>query len=298
MNAARFLHILRLVAARLSSETQYLPIKLRAWWMNARVPQGYYERVSEAGLRDRCRGDTLFVLGSGASLAALPDSVLAAMRRNTTMSLNYTILQSFIPADFHLVRELGVANDIKISLPVDDLRRFGGLVAANRCYQDSVFLVQGGYAAWAANSLIGLRCLPRGTRLFRYRNCLRPNRPTLGARLDDISHGASSITDCINIGFLLGFEKIVLCGVDLYDRRYLWQVPSTQFIPLPGVTDAAIGEYGGRGEMTARHRAAEGLIRRMAEWRDALAAAGCSLSVQNPKSLLAEVLPVYHDQTE
>ena len=293
MTPSRLLHLLRLLWVRIVSEVSYLPVRLRSLRLNAAVEKCYYEHFDEDAIRQRVRGETLFILGSGASLAALPSELLAEMRVNTTMSLNYSLLQSFIPADFHVVRELGVANDVAVNIQSSDLEKFGNLVAKNTIYRNTIFLVQGGYYAWAANLLIGLRCLPERTRVFRYSNSCRPGFRAPGTTFTTIMHGASTITDCINIGFLLGFKEIVLCGVDLYDRRYFWHVAGTPFMPLPGVTDAQIGEYGGTGDMDAKHRAAGRLLEQMALWRRELEARGVKLSVQNPKSLLTEVLPLY-----
>lgn len=293
MIVSRVLHLLRLLGIRLVSEVGYLPVRLRSLRLSAAVEKGYYEHFEEDSIRRCVRGETLFILGSGASLAALPSAVLAEMRVNTTMSLNYSLLQSFIPADFHVVRELGIANDVTVNIEMSDLKNFGDLVAANPSYRNTVFLVQAGYYAWAANLLIGLRCLPQRTRVFRYRNSPRPGFRAPGDSFATITHGASTITDCINIGYLLGFKEIVLCGVDLYDRRYFWHVAGTSFIPLEGVTDAQIGEYGGVGDTAARHRAAGRLLGQIEKWRRWLEAKDVRLSVQNPKSLLAEVLPVY-----
>jgi hypothetical protein len=293
MTTSRRLHLLRLLWRRVASEVRYLPVKIRSLWLSAAVKKGYYEYFDEDALRRRIRGDTLFILGSGSSLAGLSSKVLALMRINTTMSLNYSLLQSFIQTDFHVVRELLVANDVDVSIQSSDLEKFGNLLAANPCYRDAVFLVQGGYHAWAANLLLGLQCLPRGTRIFRYRNSFLPGVRSLGSSFSAITHGASTITDCVNIGYLLGFKKIVLCGVDLYDRRYFWHVAGTSFIPLSGVTNAKEGEYGATGKLTARHRTAERLITQLAAWAANLKLRGVKLSVQNPASLLSEVLPVY-----
>lgn len=293
MNVSRLLHIIWLVWDRLICDLRCGPTLVRALKANALVRPNYYTFLDEEGLRRRIRGDTLFVLGSGASLATLSDETLAEMSHNSTMSLNYTLLQSFIPADFHVVRELGVTNVTVVNVGPADLEMFGNLIAANPCYKDTVFLAQRGYRAWSPNLLIGSYCLPKGTKIFRFRNSIIPGFRAMGRKLSAITHGASTITDCINIAFLLGFKEIVLCGVDLYDRRYFWHVPGTPFIPLHGVTDAQVGEYGGKGDTGAPHRTGERLLGQMAAWRAELEAAGVILSVQNPKSLLAEVLPVH-----
>lgn len=293
MTITQLVRPMRLIGLRFASEIRYLTLRFRAMRMRLAVPRGYYLHLDGNALQKNCRGDTLFILGSGASLATLPDELQEEMRLNTTMSLNFTILQTFIPADFHVIRELGVANDIVVDIKASGLERFGRLVSDNPCYKKTVFIVQGGYYGWAANLLIGCLYLPRGVRLFTYRNSLWPGFRCLGSSFDSVTHGASTITDCINLGYLMGFQKIVLCGVDLYDRRYFWHVSGSSFIPLSGVTDAQIGEYGGSGDLAARHRAAERLVMQAAHWRKELKGFGVELFVQNPRSLLTEVLPTY-----
>lgn len=239
------------------------------------------------------KGDTLFILGSGGSLASLDTEIINQMQNNTTMSLNYSFLQNFIKANFHLIREIGVTNNNPISVQASDLHHLKDLLSRNPCYNDTVFLAQGGYHAWAPNLLIGTHNLPDNAKVFRFKNPFITRFGKLSNTLSAVTHGASSITDCINIGFILGFKRIVLCGVDLYDRRYFWHMPGAKFIPLPGITDAEVGEYGGRGEITARHRTSDRLVGQISEWSEELKARGVTLSVQNPKSLLASVLPVY-----
>jgi hypothetical protein len=262
-------------------------------WLNAASNDKYYEYFDEIALQSHCRGDTLFILGSGASLATLPSDLLMEMQHNTTLSLNYTLLQSFIRADFHLIRELGAANDLVVDIRATDLKKLGSIVAMNPCYKHTLFLVQGGYHAWAANLLIGWRCLPRGTKLFRYRNRIFPGFRSLGLSFKSVTHGASTITDCVNLGYLMGFKKIVLCGLDLYDRKYFWHVDGASFIPLSGITDSIVGDYGKSSDVSIKHRASGKLLDQMAQWRQELETAGVVLYVQNPRSLLIEVLPVY-----
>ena len=36
----------------------------------------------------------------------------------------------------------------------------------------------------------------------------------------------ASITLAISIGYMLGFKRIVLCGVDLLNNRYFWEDPN------------------------------------------------------------------------
>ncbi|MDG1144168.1 MAG: hypothetical protein P8N92_05825 [Burkholderiales bacterium] len=289
----RGIHLSRLLLKRLVTEITYFFVRARAMKLNAAVPTDYYDRFDQGRLKSHCRGKTLFILGSGASLAQLPNELVLKMRENTTMSLNYSLLQSFLPADFHVVRELGAANDEEIDIQQSDLKKLGAVIKSNPQYQETVFLVQGGFYAWAANLFIGWRCLPCGAKIFRFRNSLSPIFGALSDAFGSIVHGASSITDCINLGYLMEFNKIVLCGVDLYDRRYFWHVGNTPHMQLNGITDSELGEYGEGGDLTARHRAARRLVGQIARWQRDLKVNGVELYVQNPRSLLTEVLPIY-----
>jgi hypothetical protein len=293
MHLQRFVHLSRLAWQRIVSETRCAPTRIKASIANARVAEGYYKFIGKDELAEKKRGDTLFVLGSGGSLAFLPNVIIEEMEKNSTISFNYSLLQDFVRADFHLVRELGVTNIKSVNLGNSDLRNLHDLIAKNPRYGETVFLAQGGYNAWSANFLIGSRGLPKGATVFRFRNPYVTRFGKLGTRLDAVTHGASSVTDCINIGYILGFKKIVLCGLDLYDRRYFWNMPGAKYFPLPGITDAEIGEYGGKGEVTAPHRTSDRLVGQIAQWRQELEEQGVTLSVQNPKSLLTAVLPVY-----
>jgi len=104
---------------------------------------------------------------------------------------------------------------------------------------------------------------------------------------------AQAITNRINLGCLIGPQKIVLFGVDLYDQRYIWHLSGSSFIPLPRVTDAQIGACGGITDLAVSHPAAERFVGQVAHWRKELQEIGMELFVQNPQSLLTEVLPSF-----
>ena len=276
----------------LHHELRHLPLKCYAWALNVSVPRASYDLLTEDNLKDRCRGDTLFVLGSGASLARLSPSQIQIMSKHTTISFNYTAIQAFIPVDFHVVREiLLTANGRKTKAGLSEL---GTLLSTNPCYQQTVFLIQGGFGAWGGNLFFGGQHLKARPAVFRYFNA-KPygNVPLRATFRDGISHGASTVTDCINIGTILGFRHIVLCGVDLYDRKYFWHVPGVCVMPMPSVTEGLDEEYSGRAVGEEQHRTGRRLIEQIARWNEDLTNMGVTLWIQNPQSLLAKVLPVY-----
>ncbi|MFQ5934582.1 MAG: hypothetical protein ACE5KI_08075, partial [Dehalococcoidia bacterium] len=151
-------------------------------------------------------------------------------------------------------------------------------------YKDSILLVQGGWRAINGNRMIGRRLLPEGARVFRFRNRPRsayePPSPSFKAGL---FHGASTLSDCVNFAYIMGWRRIVLVGVDLYDRRYFW------------LRDVETRDHDvARGAShEQRHNSAEGVIRVLGAWGEVLSQEGVQLSVYNPRSLLASVLPMF-----
>jgi hypothetical protein len=101
-----------------------------------------------------------------------------------------------------------------------------------------------------------------------------------------VVHGWNSSTSATNIAYLLGWKRIVLTGIDLYDKEYFW---------LP---------KGGRREIEKRGVVASSqfpnaphIVEMLGRWREIMATEAISLEVYNPRSLLAEVLPVFSWET-
>ena len=87
----------------------------------------------------------------------------------------------------------------------------------------------------------------------------------------------------MNFAYLIGWKRIVLAGVDLYDRRYFW---------LDRDTPRSVDVGRGAGVDDTHDRLGSGIVAELARWAAFLADEGVELSVLNPRSLLADVLPV------
>ena len=98
-----------------------------------------------------------------------------------------------------------------------------------------------------------------------------------------ISHCIATLSDAINISYILGYRKIVLVGIDLYDRRYFWlgRSETNEYDLKRGKTYSDI------------HATADNVLRGMAVWNKYLTKKGVRLYIYNPRSLLNKVLPVY-----
>jgi hypothetical protein len=244
--------------------------------------RGAYRHVSEQELRARRRSDTVFVFGSGASLNEIGDEEWALISAHDTFGFNWWVHQRFLRTDYHLVR--GIADsDLDPAVWRPQLAEYFRLVRDNPLFDETLFLVHGGFRALTGNRALGLGYLPAGRPVFRWRTSIRVGPPSRSFR-EGLVHGQSTIQETINAAYLLGWRRIVLAGVDLYDRRYFWLAPD-ETRPLDR----------GRGATAAdRHvQATMGLVDTLASWRTWLAREGVELEVLNPRSLLAGPLAVY-----
>jgi hypothetical protein len=247
-------------------------VKMQAGlWLADRLGRRHYEALSEEELRATRTSDTAFVFGSGRSLLDITDDEWGRIAECNTISLREFPRQQWVRADYHLTSE------------VDFLEEYAQRLRDNPLYADTVFVVQGGFRAIRGNALIGRRLLRPGSRVFRFHRCGRGvTVPPSRSFSRGLVHGYNSIFDSVNFAYLLGFRRIVLAGVDLYNKEYFWlaagEARTYEKTPLraedPWVAAGPITEM-------------------MGDWHDLFAAEGVELLVLNPRSRLAERLPVY-----
>jgi hypothetical protein len=216
--------------------------------------------------------DTAFVFGSGRSLVDIVPEEWRRIEACNTISLREFPRQQWVRADFHLTSE------------VDFLEDYARRLRENPLYANTVHGVQEGFRAERGNELLGKALLPAGTRVFRFRRIRRrgPIGPPSRSLGDGLVHGASSIFDAVNFAYLMGFRRIVLAGVDLYNKEYFWLSPGeTRAYEKPGIS------------AERPFAAAHPIVGNLGEWRAALAAEDVELLVYDPRSLAAETLPVF-----
>jgi hypothetical protein len=247
-------------AARLTAHRLREPIGRRA-----------YRVLSEPELRATRLSDTAFVFGSGKSLLEIGAAEWERIAECDVVGFSHFHRQRWTRVDYHLVAE------------VSDVEATAASIRGNPAYADTIFLVMTGWIADAGNQLVGRRLLTPGSRIFRWRRVgrgrmLPPSRSFAGG----LVHGTNSSLDTVNFALLMGWRRIVIAGVDLYDKEYF-------FLP-PGVARPEE-----RGGLTAASRfvQADHVVEMMRLWRERAEADGVELMVQNPRSLLAQVLPVY-----
>lgn len=251
-------------------------------WLRDVAHRRRYRTVGEEALRAHRRSDTVYVFGSGASLNDLSPADWQAVAQHDTFGFNWFVHERFVRCDFHLIRGIPDTDlDRRVWKP--QLHEYFDLIRTNPCFAETVFLVHGGFRAINGNRAIGYRLLPDSNPVFRWRTDVRTELPNRSFA-EGLVHGHSTLQEAINAAYLLGWSRIVLAGVDLYDRRYFWLPPDeTRSVDVRRGADAA----------DSHARAASGMVETLGRWAQWLAAEGVELAVLNARSLLAAALPVH-----
>jgi hypothetical protein len=268
---------------------RYQVIRAQALWSNGRAMLRYQRQTFEQFRASR-RSQTLFILGSGYSVNAISPSEWAHMAAHNTLSFNRFIHQDFVRADYHIMRELAPYETFQRAFWQPELEAYAEVLEANPHYAETMLLMQAGWMAIAANRLIGLGCLKAGRKILRYRNRPQNDDHSLpdGRFEDGIVHHLGTLSDAIHLGYLGGWTHLVLVGVDLYDRRSFWLPPD----------DLRRDYQQGNATIETPHNTAlTGIIPFLQRWQAYLAQQGVRLWVYNPRSLLAEFMPVYSTET-
>ncbi len=265
--------------------------KMTQAWVRNRLGRGRYRTMSSDDMRAARRSDTVFIFGSGASLNDLPQSDWNHFAQHDVFGLNMFYLENWIPVGFHIVRG-GVYTDPRWQEFVDDLA-IG--IKANPLFNDTIFILQEEYYGAITNLLVGSGALPTRNPIFRYHTARGDGPPTESFR-DGLRHTSGTLMDAVNCAYLLGWKHLVLVGVDLYDSRYFF-LPSDQTLGWNTETGTLIGaernDWRGQTAQEPHNTVRNGVVDLLAQWGPIMAANGVELSVFNPRSLLAQVLPIY-----
>lgn len=245
-------------------------------------------------IKRRCqRKDTIFIMGCGYSINDITkEKWRHIVEVGDIFSFNEFYKGKFVPINYHICGEITAQNYALILINNKykrDIKSYYDEISHNPFYKDTIFFLR--YkkdmikepipvAIWALFFLKAFKNKP----VCPYR-IVTPKDAILepSNNIHAISHNWATLFDAVNIAYILGYKKIVLVGVDLYDRRYFWLEPkqSHEVDLKPGKRYFDI------------HDTAENVVRGMKVWRAYLAKRGVKIYIYNPRSLLNKVLPVY-----
>ena len=253
------------------------------YWLRNMIGSRNYCLLKEDQLRACRKTDTVFIFGSGYSLHDITPAEWTHIEQYNPVGFSWFVRQDFVRVDFHLIREIG-PDDLNPEVWRPKLYEYGKCITQNPHYTDTVFIVQGEYRAIEGNRLISLKLLPEGARVFRFHTRSRSiYEPPSFSFAEGFVHGPSSLFNCVNFAYILGWKRIILTGVDLYDRRYFWLKPDE-------TRDSDIWRGASYKDT---HNTAQRAVEFVKGWKEFFAEKEVELMVYNTRSLLAEVLPVY-----
>lgn len=181
-----------------------------------------YSLLSFEKIKAEKKSDKIFIFGSGYSINDISENEWEFFKKHNTLAFNWFPKKETIPMDFHLVGEIGNF-DLKPKMWKPYYQTWKEVIVSNRLYQNTIFLIEEGYRCISGNRVIGLHLLPLRNRVLRFKKAGYGHLQEISREFSNgLVHGSSSLTLCINFEFLMGYRRIILVGVDLYDSRYFF----------------------------------------------------------------------------
>lgn len=183
---------------------------------------------------DVCGNSPLFILGSGPSINTLSDAQWEHVARHRSMGLNFWPVHEFVPTDYlfehprppdraEALRDLLALRaydyrDTRIYSNVKTYLREPELTAiVPSSLRDNVVGVVPFYFQFRTEPMLSLSL----TALYKGVGCFR-----LAGNWGGVHHCRGSLSLAISIALALGYERIVLLGIDLHCSEYFWESQS------------------------------------------------------------------------
>lgn len=236
--------------------------------------------------------DIVFIMGSGSSVNDISKEEWKHISEfGDTFSFNYFFRGMFVPITYHISGEISEAHNYGPILISSNARKniksYYSSLFNNPFYKDTIYFLRYktkvinipiSVATWALYFLKAFE----NRRICLYEIDQTKKLPS--DSIHSITHQEATLSDAINISYILGYSKIVLVGVDLYDKRYFWV--------KEGETRESNLKKGKK--YSGPHKTADRMVKVMNEWSKYLNKKNVKLYVYNPQSLLGKVLPVYN----
>ena len=240
----------------------------------------YYKYLTHDQLIKEKSSNKLFVFGSGYSLNEIPAKEYESINRFDTLGYNQIFKQDFVDLTFYLFREVGPHKGVaQVNDTLEDFR----MNIKRQRFANTVYLLQDDLTAKMSIEAETRFLMPKGSRLAKYKTYSGKLVPPPENLRDGLVHFGTTLADSLCFGYQMGYEEVVLCGVDLYDRRYFFLNDEETHL-----TDK------GRGESKdSKHSTSNPVTSLVETWLHIFQKKGIKISVHNPKSLLTKILPVF-----
>jgi|Wag4MinimDraft_7_1082656.scaffolds.fasta_scaffold00206_4 hypothetical protein len=198
------------------------------------------KKLEELNISSHKKSDTLFILGSGASINDFSDDDWDIISNNNSIGFNFWLIHDFVP-DFYCFEP-----------PPNELRNdvFYKLLNLKRNeYNDIPFILRHPSNInfkEIPNNIIDNLYLPYTQRIYGSSlNNLKQSISYLDkfgffnidSKIKYLLRKRSSLTVLLSFGFFAGYNKIVLCGVDLNNTKYFYTEDNLYYkkkgVPIP-----------------------------------------------------------------
>ena len=160
------------------------------------------------------KNDTIFIFGAGSSINDISKSEWKKFSLYDTLGFNGTLFLKKIKFTFQLNRQL-VKNTNRAFLKQLDL------INKNKFLNNAIFLMPKGLTSSYTNFFFSKNLWDK-KKLFYLFNTNSFFKKPYGNLDFGLMHKLGTLTDCISFAYYMGYKKIVLVGIDLYDRRYFY----------------------------------------------------------------------------
>lgn len=260
----------------------------------ARKGRRHYTVLNDEQALARRLSRRVYLFGSGYSLNELDAEEWAEFSKHDTIGFSGSIYLQKIPLTYLLLRAWNETSAGSLAWK-KDTRDVLEALENNSYLNDTLFVLQKGLTAIFSNRLVGFRLWSPGRKLYFFLADKVSHYPHRDIRAG-LVHGKSTLCSAVSLAVGLGYEEIVLVGVDLYDSRYFWLPQDKTLGWSESEQKLVASDRTVRGAKTTsvHNTVHNGIIDYLGDWNRHLQGKyGVSLFVYNPKSLLTKSLPIF-----
>lgn len=240
----------------------------------------YYNYLPINELYQQKKTEKLFIFGSGYSLNKISRDEYNYINNYDSLSFNQFYKQDFIDLTYYLVREVGKSKNV--FQMNETLSEFHENVHRDR-FKNTTYLLQDDLTGTMSIEIESRFLLPKDTRISKFKTFSRklvipPKRIKSG-----FVHYGGTLSDALSFGIQMDYKEIILCGVDLNDRRYF-------FLDRNEIRDVDLETHTSN---KSDHNTKHPIIKLIKEWLPEIKKKGKKLYNFNQDSALNDYLPLY-----
>jgi hypothetical protein len=230
--------------------------------------------------------DKILICGSGWSINNITEDQLQRINNEfSVMSFNEFYKCNLMRIDYYIIREfelkfLGKFQSRFHSIfNFHEIKRVSKEINSNKKMKNTFYFI---LKDWKSGSALLWDLFNKPQKRKYFSNTFIRGKNLLPSHeYSSISHCNSTLFDCINISYLMGYKKIYLAGIDLNDRRYF-------YLNYDETRDFDIKKG---SNFNDQHATAIDTKKNIILWRDFFARQGIEIKLTNKNSYLADVLP-------